>query len=58
MRNLPAVVYAFAGIYLLALIFGWAVPGDPEVSTGDFFTQGALLLTAIGLYQAEPPRRG
>lgn len=57
MRRLPTIVYGFAAFYLLALTFGWAVPGGPEVSNGDFFAQSALVLAAIGLYQATPPQR-
>ena len=54
----PTIVYAFAGFYLIVLTFGFLFTGDPSrVSNQDFFSQAALVLAAVGLYNAEAPRK-
>lgn len=52
----PTIVYAFAGFYMLVLTYGFLFTGTPPaVSNQDFFSQAALILASIGLYNAAPP---
>lgn len=52
----PTIVYAFAAFYLVVLTYGFFFTGDPpRVSNQDFFSQAALVLAAVGLYNASPP---
>lgn len=54
----PTVVYAFAFFYLLVLTYGFLFSGEPpRVSNQDFFSQAALVLASIGLYNADPPKK-
>ena len=50
------VVYAAALLYMGSLMYGWLGP-QALVTTGDYFAQSALILTALGLYNAEPPQQ-
>lgn len=54
----PTIVYAFAAFYMIVLTYGFLFSGEPpKVSNQDFFSQTALILAAIGLYNAAPPGR-
>ncbi len=53
-KNQQVIVYAFAAFYMVILTLGWLM--FDKVSSGDFFSQSALVLAAIGLYNAPPPR--
>lgn len=54
----PTIVYAFAAFYMVILAYGFLFTGDPSrVSNQDFFSQSALILAAVGLYNAEAPRK-
>jgi hypothetical protein len=50
-------IYIFAGIYVIALTYGWLFFEPPKVTTGDYFTQFGLILAALGFYRAEPPKK-
>ena len=51
-------VYFIAILYLGILSYGFLGTGNPpKVSSQDFFSQAALVLAAIGLYNANPPGR-
>lgn len=52
----PTIIYAFAAFYLIVLTYGFLFTGDPpRVSNQDFFSQAALVLAAVGLYNTAPP---
>lgn len=57
MKPNPLAVYAFAGLYVVALTLAWLLFDPPRVTNGDYFAQFALVLTAIGLYHSESPKR-
>lgn len=49
-------VYAFAFVYLGILAFAFLGTDPPRITSGDFFSQAALLMAGIGLYNARSPR--
>jgi hypothetical protein len=53
--NKSWIIYVFALLYMGSLMYGWLGPRE-LVTTGDYFAQSALILTALGLYNTEPPR--
>lgn len=50
-----AMIYLFAFLYFSALTVGFFIN---KVQSGDFFSQTALVLAGVGLYNADPPSKG